>query len=64
MRSPFSHVVHGLLLEIFKMTVRHWPFVVLSLAVLCGLGGCNGTYIFNDSHYRPLGDPQAVNRGK
>ncbi|MES2869348.1 MAG: type VI secretion protein [Pseudomonadota bacterium] len=46
------------------MTVRHWPAVVLALAVLCSAGGCSGNYKFNDSSYRPLGDPQAVNRGK
>lgn len=46
------------------MPVRHWPAVLLALAVLCGLAGCNGNYKFNDDDYRPLGDPQAVNRGK
>ncbi|WP_219858481.1 type VI secretion protein [Stutzerimonas azotifigens] len=25
--------------------------------------GCSGNYKFNDAEYRPLGDPQAVNRG-
>ncbi len=46
------------------MPVRHWPAVLLALAVLCGLAGCSGNYKFNDDDYRPLGDPQAVNRGK
>lgn len=46
------------------MPVRHWPAVLLALAVLCGLAGCSGNYKFNDGDYRPLGDPQAVNRGK
>jgi hypothetical protein len=45
------------------MPVRHWQVVLLSL-VLCGLNGCGGNYKFNDNTYRPLGDPQAVNRGK
>lgn len=46
------------------MSVRHWQAVLLALVVLVGLGGCSGNYKFNDSTYRPLGDPQAVNRGK
>lgn len=46
------------------MSVRHWQAFLLTLAVLCGLGGCSGNYKFNDNTYRPLGDPQAVNRGK
>ncbi|KII37588.1 type VI secretion protein [Pseudomonas sp. 43A] len=46
------------------MSVRHWQAALLTLVVLCGLGGCSGNYKFNDNDYRPLGDPQAVNRGK
>lgn len=46
------------------MSVRHWPAVLLALIVLSGLGGCSGNYKFNDDTYRPLGDPQAANRGK
>ncbi|MFS2159547.1 type VI secretion protein [Pseudomonas sp. Pseusp122] len=46
------------------MMVRHWQIVLLALAVLCGVGGCGGNYKFNDDAYRPLGDPQSVNRGK
>lgn len=46
------------------MFVRHWKAVLLTLTVLCGLGGCGGNYKFNDAAYRPLGDPQAINRGK
>jgi hypothetical protein len=46
------------------MSVRHWQAVLLTLAVLSGLGGCSGNYKFNDAAYRPLGDPQAINRGK
>ncbi|GEM_PF-184946 len=34
--------------------------LVLALA----LAGCSGNYRFNDDQYRPLGDPQALNRGK
>jgi hypothetical protein len=37
---------------------------LLTFAVLFALVGCSGNYKFNDSDYRPLGDPQAVNRGK
>ncbi len=36
------------------MPVRHWPAVLLALAVLCGLAGCSGNYKFNDGDYRPL----------
>ncbi|WP_442107736.1 type VI secretion protein [Pseudomonas sp. NUPR-001] len=43
------------------MPVRHWLVALLALIVL---GGCSGNYKFNDNTYRPLGDPQAVNRGK
>lgn len=46
------------------MSVRQWQAVLLTLAVLYGLGGCSGNYKFNDTAYRPLGDPQANNRGK
>lgn len=46
------------------MSVRRWQTVLLTLAVLCGPGGCTGNYTFNDAAYRPLGDPQAINRGK
>nr|WP_272888822.1 type VI secretion protein [Stutzerimonas stutzeri] len=34
--------------------------LVLALA----LAGCTGNYKFSDDQYRPLGDPQALNRGK
>ncbi|MCE4057984.1 type VI secretion protein [Pseudomonas sp. Au-Pse12] len=46
------------------MPVRHWPLVLLLLVVSGHLSGCSGNYKFNDHHYRPLGDPQTVNRGK
>ena len=46
------------------MSVCHWQVALLTLSVLCGLGGCSGNYKFNDTAYRPLGDPQANNRGK
>lgn len=46
------------------MSVRHWPAVLLALLISSALGGCSGNYKFNDNDYRPLGDPQAVNRGK
>ncbi|MNH46709.1 hypothetical protein D3C79_1096080 [compost metagenome] len=34
------------------------------LLALLGLAGCNGNYKFNDDQYRPLGEPQVVNRGR
>lgn len=46
------------------MSVYSRQTALLTLAVLLGLGGCSGNYKFNDSSYRPLGDPQAANRGK
>jgi hypothetical protein len=46
------------------MTVRHWQAALLALIALWGVGGCGGNYKFNDNTYRPLGDPQAVYRGK
>ncbi|MGZ0784673.1 type VI secretion protein [Pseudomonas saponiphila] len=46
------------------MSVRPWPLVLLLLVVFGHLGGCSGNYKFNDPSYRPLGDPQTVNRGK
>jgi hypothetical protein len=41
-----------------------WQALVLIATVLASLVGCNGNYKFSDSEYRPLGDPQAVNRSK
>jgi hypothetical protein len=46
------------------MPVFPWRAVLLAILVSFALGGCNANYKFNDSGYRPLGDPQAVNRGK
>lgn len=46
------------------MPVFPWRAVLLTILMSLTLGGCNANYIFNDSGYRPLGDPQAVNRGK
>jgi hypothetical protein len=46
------------------MPVRAWQTVLLVFIVLFGLGACSGNYKFDDSDYRPLGDPQAVSRGK
>ena len=46
------------------MPVFPWRAVLLTILVSFALGGCNANYKFNDGAYRPLGDPQAVNRGK
>ena len=40
---------------------RPWHVVVL---VMCLLGGCNANYVFDDAEYHPLGDPQAIIRGR
>jgi hypothetical protein len=39
----------------------HCPAALLALAVL--LTACTGNYKFNDDEYRPLGEPQAAQRG-
>ncbi|MDF5809020.1 type VI secretion protein [Pseudomonas aeruginosa] len=46
------------------MPVRHWPAVLRPWPSSAASAGCSGNYKFNDGDYRPLGDPQAVNRGK
>lgn len=46
------------------MPVFPWRAVLLTILVPLNLGGCSANYTFDDSGYRPLGDPQAVNRGK
>ncbi|UVE17757.1 YgdI/YgdR family lipoprotein [Pseudomonas sp. LS44] len=33
------------------------------LALFMTLAGCSGNYAYTDDQYRPLGDPQAMNRG-
>ena len=43
------------------MAGRPWHAVVL---VLWLLGGCNANFVFDDAEYRPLGDPQAIIRGR
>jgi hypothetical protein len=61
---PAQAIECCLRLETPLMPVRHWQAVLLALVVVCGVSGCNSNYKFNDNVYRPLGDPQAVNRGK
>lgn len=46
------------------MAIRRWHLLVLITAVLTSLAGCRGNYKFNDGEYRPLGDPEAINRTK
>ncbi len=43
-------------------TRRYWSVALLLLAV--SLSACSGNHKFNDDDYRPLGDPQSVNRGE
>ncbi|SDN49549.1 type VI secretion protein [Pseudomonas jinjuensis] len=45
------------------MPPLRWRAALLALATLLVLGGCSGNYKFNDKDYRPLGEPQAINRG-
>ncbi len=48
-------------METFVKTISgSTALLVLALA----LAGCAGNYKFSDDQYRPLGDPQALNRGK
>jgi hypothetical protein len=46
------------------MPVRFRKTVLVVLIATFGLSGCAGHYKFKDHEYRPLGDPQTVNRGK
>ena len=45
-----------------RVLARYYALVTLIAAL--SLAGCSGNYTFNDDEYRPLGDPQAVNRGR
>jgi len=48
-------------METFVKTISgSTALLVLALA----LADCAGNYKFSDDQYRPLGDPQALNRGK
>ncbi|MGX5217157.1 MULTISPECIES: hypothetical protein [Pseudomonas] len=38
-------------------------WAIALLAVVLTLAGCTGNYKFNDDEFRPLGDPQANDRG-
>ncbi len=51
--------VHG----VVPMFHRHWRVTLLALVTAFALAGCGGNYKFDDDSYRPLGDPQALNRG-
>ncbi|MDX1367886.1 type VI secretion protein [Pseudomonas sp.] len=43
------------------MPLPRYTLALLALA-LC-LTGCTGNYKYSDDQYRPLGEPQAVQRG-
>lgn len=45
--------------EGLRMLIRFCSTALLVLA----LTACSGNYKFSDDDYRPLGDPQALNRG-
>lgn len=38
-------------------------WAIALLAVVLTLAGCSSNYKFNDDEFRPLGDPQANDRG-
>ncbi|GFM79999.1 hypothetical protein PSCICO_00500 [Pseudomonas cichorii] len=46
------------------MSVRYWLPAVSVLVVIAFLAGCTGHFKFDDDEYRPLGDPDSLNRGK
>ncbi len=41
------------------MTLR---YLILAICCTVGLAGCSGNYRFDDDQYRPLGDPNALQR--
>jgi len=41
-----------------------WQIALLTFVMSFALGGCGGNYKIDDGDYRPLGNPQATNRGK
>jgi hypothetical protein len=47
---------------VVSMPHRHWRATLLALVTAFTLAGCAGNYKFDDDSYRPLGDPQALNR--
>jgi len=49
---------------VVSMFHRHWRVTLLALVSALALAGCAGNYKFDDDSYRPLGDPQALNRDK
>ena len=38
-------------------------YYTLALLAALALTGCTGNYKYSDDQYRPLGEPQAVQRG-
>jgi hypothetical protein len=44
-----------------RMHTRYLPAL---LALALALSGCSGNYTWSDDQYRPLGEPQAAQRGK
>ncbi len=46
------------------MPSHPWCSAAWLFALLLGLTACTGNYKFNDDQYRPLGEPQAINRGR
>jgi len=48
----------------FLMPSHPWCSAAWLFALLLGLTACTGNYKFNDDQYRPLGEPQAINRGR
>ncbi len=42
----------------------HTRYLPALLALTLALSGCSGNYTWSDDQYRPLGEPQAAQRGQ
>lgn len=58
-RLALACLAHG----VVSMLIHHWRAALLALVTALALTGCAGNYKFDDDSYRPVGDPQALNRG-
>lgn len=59
---PETSKIATLQLDKDRLMHRYTATAALLALVLC-LTGCTGNYKFSDDQYRPLGEPQAAQRG-